>query len=610
MTSIYRRICDEYRKTGALPYDFMPAEAGMLAVRALQRNDMPVELRRICVRMAYNASFGDGKDWGVYAPIWFAREFRQEVAKRIEAGEITAQQAARRGMDIATHSEIVQAVQIGMLLMGFGQDDLIAQVMDRLALHSDFTLLAIYAVQNWQDRQQRIFRWLRQTDGCGTLLCAMMLKPETDEQRHWLLFEGMQRARPCDRMAEYILRLPSMMDYMLALPDSAENFHALARLACFMPADSPKERVNALALKLLQGLPFAEKYIDLCAMHRLQRVLLSPEDELYHEWVRRCDPLRWKLRRQGVIEAELDAAREDASLLALVLTGEKMLPPLERFMRLLAIQELPEPMLRFFLMYHGDVYAARLLECLLQVSPKSLFSDAPSAGDCHEKPEGKYDAWLALALSALEGDPALDMQAARKCLGARSMAVRLAAVRCLDVGDENPLPPETEQALRQAVSQEPEPRLRRQMQRLLGGMNRAVQARCRVDVSAVDAFVLENCEMGETLRYATIDEMDKYAAHEQMAFLQQGMRLLIARKPGADALLVLSPGGVVIGEHELDVTDENDGALLRLLDMCDLLPAILDSEPDDKPLSIEICEPVRSMTLPRPGNVRAFPGTK
>ena len=610
MASIYRRICDEYRKTGALPYDFMPSEAGMLAVRALQRNDMPGELRRICVRMAYNVCFGEGRDWGVYAPIWFAREFRQEVAKRIEAGDITAAQAARRGMDIAIHSESVQAVQIGMLLMGFGQDDLIAQVMDRLALHSDFTLLAIYATQNWTDHTQRWFRWLRQTDGCGTLLCAMMLRPESDEQRRWLLNEGMLRARPREKMAEYLLRIPSMQEYLLALPDAADNFHALARLACFVPADTPKQQINALAMKLLQGMQFAETFVDLCAMHRMQRVLLSPEDDLYGEWVRCCDPLRWKLRRQGVIEAELDAAREDAALLALALTGENMIPPLERFMRVLALQELPEPLLKFFLLYHSDVYAAQLLECMMQASPKVLFSDPPAAGDCHEKPEGRYDAWLAMALSAMEGDPALDMQTAIHCLGARSMAVRLAAVRCLDVGDDQPLPPETEQALRQAVSQEPEPRLRRQMQRLLGGMNRATQARCRVDVSQVDPLVLENCEMGETLRCATIDETERYAAHEQLAFLQQGSRLLVSRKPGTDALLVLTAGGVVIGEHELDTGDENDMALLRLLDMTGVLPAVLDSEPEDKPLNIEICEQTRSMARPQRGNIFAFPGKK
>lgn len=606
MPSIYKRICAEYRKSRTLPYDFMPTEIGASSVTAAQHNEIPVSLREVCARRTLRAAF-EGGEWSIIEPIWFAHELRQEISRRIAGGSLTAADVSRCGMQLAMNSENAHAVEAGMLMMGFGCDDLIQRVMERLALHSKFTLIGIYATADWPNANDRIFRWMKLTADCGSVVCAMMLRPETDEQRRWLVYEGLKNARPQSEMARCILRRPSMMEYIQQLPDSAETFHALCRLICYAPPIEEKAQVNALVLKLMHGLSFAAQYVDLCAMHKVQRILLGPQDELYAEWVERCDPLRAKLRRQGVIEAEFDNPGEGAELMVLALTGEGITPPLERFMRMMAVQELPPALLRFLLLYHGDIYAARLLECMMKVSPKTLFSDPPSIRDCRELPDGKYDFWLAIALSSMCGEPALDAPTAVKCLSARSVAVRAAAVQCLNALDD-PMPQSTEQELRKAISQEPDAELRKRMMRLLDGMNREPVPHTRVSTANVDPEALRRCALGDSLRYVEITGRERYNCCGVRELAREGERLLLtAHASDPDVALAVTSGGVVIGELELDASD----SLLRdLLAAGEPLVAVLEGTLYMEHAWVEIRRPLRPLTLPGRGNVYAFPVKK
>ena len=600
MPSIYKRICAEYQKNRKLPYEFMPDGIGASSLTAVRHNEIPLSLRQVCARRSLRSAF-EGGEWSIIEPIWFARELLQEIDRRIAEGTLSPEEVSRRGMQLATGSENAHAVEAGLLMMGYRQDDLTAQVMERLALHSKFTLVAIIAAERWPEHNARVFRWLRHTAGCGSVVCALMLRPETDEQRGWLFREGLINAQPRLEMALCIVERPSMLSYILRQPDTAENFHALCRLVCYAPADMEKTLADRLALKLLQGLEHASQYIDLCAVHRLQRVLLDPQGDVYAEFEQRTAHVRGKLRRQGVIERELDDPREGADLLVLALTGERMAPPLERFVHILARQNLPAPLLRFFLLYHGDGYADRLLECMMQVSPKTLFSDPPSIRDCRELPGGEYDRWLAVALSAMSGEPSLDISVPVKCLGARAVAVRAAAVRCLEAMDE-PVSREEEPALRRAVSLEPDAELRKRMVRLLDGMNRVALPHVRVPMPDTDPEMLRWCALGEPLRYVEITGRERYNSGGVRELGREGERLLLVR--GAEgAVLAATSGGTVIGEVELPETD----ALQELLDAGETVCAVLEGTLYMEHVWAEIRRPLRDVTLPARGEVRAFP---
>ena len=601
MPSIYKRICAEYQKSKKLPYEFMPPDIGASSITALRHNEIPMSMREVCARRSMRAAF-EGGEWSIIEPIWFARELRMEIDRQIAAGQRTAEEVARRGMQLAMGSENAHAVEAGMLMMGYRQDDFTERVMERLALHSKFTLVAIISTEQWPDENGRIFRWLRHSADCGTVVCAMRLKPDSDEMRQWLVFEAIRRARPRQEMARCLLERPSMLEYIQRLPDSPETFHALCRLVCYMPAHAEKPLIHRLTLKLLAGLEHASQYIDLCAMHRLQRVLLDPQDDLYNEWADRCAPLRWKLRRQGVIEREMDDPKEGAELLSLVLTGERMTPPLERFVRILATQALPGALLRFLLLYHSDVYSARLLECMMQVSPKTLFSDPPNIRDCREMPDGAYDYWLAMALSAMSGEPGLDAAVPVKCLGARAVAVRAAAVKCLEAM-EQPFSREQEQALRRAISLEPDAELRKRMVRLIDGMNRMTAPHVHVSVPEVDPIALRWCRLGDSLRYIEITGRERYNLNGVKELLREGERLLLVRG-GEDTVLVTTVGGVAVGELELT---EGDAHLLELLGAGETLCAVMEGTLYAEHAWVEICRPLRPLRLPGRGEVRLFP---
>lgn len=603
MPSIYRRICEEYRKTGVLPYNFMPEGIGATSVTAMRQNELPRSLREVCARKTWAAIFADGA-WSVIEPVWFAGEFRQEALRRIDEGEISRAEAARRGLLLARDSDLTQAVEAGMILMGLVRDDLTEQVMERLALHSKFTQIAVAATQEWPDSNGRIFRWLQNTAGCGALVCAMSLKIETDEQRAWLLYQGMRPGMLQAEMAGIILARPSMEAWLRSLPEDAPAFHALCRLAAYAPKMS-QAQADALALQLLRGLRYADGFIDLCAMHRLERVLLQGSPEMRALWRESVGSLRAQLRRRGVIEREMDNPKEEASLLALVLTGEDMTPPLERLTRVLASQELPEAMLRFLLLRHDEIYAAPLLECMLRVSPRVVFEDPPTVRDAREYPEGKYDLWLARALGAMCGDPALEESVILRCLEARLAAVRYQAVRCLQTMDAE-LSSEAEQALQRAIAQEPDMELRRAMQKLLNGMNPIACVRRRAILPRVDADALEACPLGQRLMYAEITSREKYLADGVCSLLEEGDRLLLTICPEDEGLLwAVTPGGLVIGEIELTA---HAAAMRQWLEEGEILTAVLESGWHTQRLWADIRRPLQDVLLPLPQNVVRFPG--
>lgn len=606
MPSIYQRICAEYRKTGELPYSFMPGSIGATSITAMQSNQLPRNLREVCARKTWDAIFADGP-WSIIEPIWFAPEFRQEVLRRIGAGEITADETAAKGMRLCRDSDLTQAVEAGMILMGMRYDDFTAQVMERLALHSKFTQIAVTACRDWPDENGRIFRWLQNTAGCGNLVCALSLRPENDAQRAWLFYHGLEFAQPQAEMARCILARPSMAEFIRRLPNDAQTFHALCRLVSYAP-ELTQAQANEYALLLLRGMEFADQYIDLCAIHRMGRMLLLPADALYMQWRDRCEPIRRRLREKGVIPQEMNAPTEDAALLCMVLNGERMTPPLELLTRLLATQELPDAMLRFFLLEHDRVYAEALLECMLRVSPKVIFDDPPTVKDAREYPEGKYDIWLARALGAMCGDFSLEEGTVLRCIEARLAAVRYQAVRCLAELIADPLSEAAEQALHRAISQEPDEKLRRQMQALLNGMNPVSRARIHADVDGIDPDIMRTCLLGDRLLYAEIISRENYNADGMAHLLQEGDRLILTLSDtDADAAWAVTPGGVVVGE--VDLSGEN-AVLKRLLEDGQPLLAVLENGGFMDRMWVDIRRPLRDVYFPMPANLRPFPNVK
>ena len=604
MPSIYKRICAEYRKSGRVPYDFMPNGIGSTSVAALRSNELPRNLREVCARKTWDAVFNGGQ-WSIIEPIWFAAEFVQEMHRRIEAGEITREEAGRRGMLLTRESDLTQAVEVGMLLMGLWRNDLTERMMERMALHSKFTHLAVIACRDWPDSNARVFGWLRGTQGCGSVICAMNLRPENDEQRSWLFYRGLISGRPQGEMARCILARPSMVEFIRRQPDDAAAFHALCRLVCYAP-EFPDGLEREFAAKLLRGMQFADQYIDLCAMHRMQRMLLTPGDELYGLWEEACEPIRRQLRMRGVIEREMDHPQEDAELLAMVLNGEAMVPPLERLMRTLATQELPDAMLRYLLKEHDEAYAAPLLECMLRVCPKAVFDEPPTVRDAREYPEGKYDIWLARALGAMCADPALEEKTILRCLGARLAAVRYQALRCLEALSDGLLSRNAEQALHRAVSQEPDDALRRRMQHMLNGSKPVTKVRCRAALPDTDPDVLRSCRLGAPLSYMEIGGREKYQADGVVHLLRDGDRLLLV--PDADnpdRARVATPGGLVIGEIEFGA---EHARLKQWLAEGERLIAVLENSPSAETLWANICRPLRSLGRPVANNIRPFPG--
>ena len=78
-------------------------------------------------------------------------------------------------------------------------DEEARQAVRELAVSDEFTLFALFAVRNWENSNEEVFRMAQKVHGWGRIHAVEHLEPTTEEIRRWLLREGIEN----DVMPEY-----------------------------------------------------------------------------------------------------------------------------------------------------------------------------------------------------------------------------------------------------------------------------------------------------------------------------------------------------------------------------------------------------------------------
>ena len=79
------------------------------------------------------------------------------------------------------------------------KDEEVRQAVRELAASDEFTLFASFAVSNWENKNEELFRMAQKAHGWGRIHAVASLEPTTEEIRRWLLREGVDN----DVMPEY-----------------------------------------------------------------------------------------------------------------------------------------------------------------------------------------------------------------------------------------------------------------------------------------------------------------------------------------------------------------------------------------------------------------------
>ena len=86
----------------------------------------------------------------------------------------------------------IECVKFGLeLLELYGEpDEQIKQIVRNLGLYSEFTIFSVFNMHFWDNENEEIFHLAKNVEGWGRVHAIERLKPETQEIKDWLLFEG------------------------------------------------------------------------------------------------------------------------------------------------------------------------------------------------------------------------------------------------------------------------------------------------------------------------------------------------------------------------------------------------------------------------------------
>ena len=151
-------------------------------------------------------------------------------------------------------------------------DEEARQAVRELAASDEFTLFAVFAVSNWENKNEEIFRMAQKAHGWGRIHAVASLKPATEEIRRWLLREGIEN----DVMPEYsaltVAEKIDLLNIVRIADRNSEDFVAAGKIlaALIECEDGPVEGIEAYE----EEKALVRAYID-------KARLAMPNEEIY-----------------------------------------------------------------------------------------------------------------------------------------------------------------------------------------------------------------------------------------------------------------------------------------------------------------------------------------
>lgn len=118
-------------------------------------------------------------------------DFQQQV--REHADELDATQLYKFAiLELILEGRDIECVKFGLeLLELFGEpNDKVKEIVRNLGMYSEFTIFSVFNMLLWENGNEEIFNIAKSVEGWGRVHAIERLKPETQEIKDWLLYEG------------------------------------------------------------------------------------------------------------------------------------------------------------------------------------------------------------------------------------------------------------------------------------------------------------------------------------------------------------------------------------------------------------------------------------
>ncbi len=502
------------------------------------------------------------------------------------------------GIKLATQSKLTEQVKLGMIILGFFENDFVRQILKTLGFHSAFTLYALEASKNFVRQNQFVYELAQNTCGYGKLVSLYILEPVRANQRKWMFEQGAINQIAPNLSAIMCIEKPDMAAFYRSLSLTEETFYNLSYLLAYASEDINIKEFSQSLMMVEKYIKVADKYaksfIDLAAIVMIKKSMV-PHWEQQDMDIKKengwssnkenlirnaCDDIIKQPKWENVVLCELSMPKEHTSLIISVLEILEIVPHFKEFAPLLQRDLFDMDILKYVLIEYPEYYLTDIFDYLQHVLPEEVLREDPQEIlEDNITPENKPDIWLVYLLKAMRRGKFNKEGFFIRCLTCRFPDVRIEAIQALRVfklqWSENVLP-----ALEHAYRIEPVKNIRKRLLRLMGRKNYGQKKEQRyVDVSEIkvtpspfDICLISTNIAGTFFRDLMVVEGQ----------LEVGDILYLMREPenkyDEKAILVTTEDGYVLGY----VPRTDNTMLSSMMDAGEKLYGVLASDNLDK----------------------------
>ena len=461
--SIYKYINRMAIQNPGLPYTFQePYIAGCIDVNYvlwgddlpfLHRERLALELVEYVADCVYEQI--DIEELGFLLQerpvLWYLDNFNSRMKLYISEGLIDAKKLYILGMELATQSGDEELVKLGMLILGYFENDVTRQILKTLGLHSDFTLYALEAARNFTNYNQFIYELAQNTLGFGKLAALYVLEPVHQRQKEWLFQNGMTYGVVPDITAILCLEKVEMATFYQNLTMTEENFSRLSRLIAYGFEDNDIRGFSqglTIVAKYLKAAPrYAKTFIDLAGIVIIEDCMILSRMPEYMDIA--DDHGDWPIERQELIREtcheliehpkwdnivfyELSQPQEETSLIISVLEGLEIYPTFETFIPLLERDLFDMDIFEYLLIENPEYYLEDVFQYITHIlSDTEVFEGPQVISEEDVTFEHRPDIWALYLLRTMLEEGIDEEEFFVHCLSARFPDVRIEAINAL-----------------------------------------------------------------------------------------------------------------------------------------------------------------------------------
>ena len=616
--SIYQSICARAAENPDLPYCFQDPliHGGRDAHYIFDYDALPVtdqQMHALEVMELAAAHLTDSSDeLGQYLVryplcryiVWLAARIRLLIAEKL----IDDTQLYEFGLMLATQRINEEEVKLGILILGFYENDITRRIITVLGLHSALTIAAVQAAEQFTGCNEFLFYLLQNTCGYGKLFALQHFEPVHPSQQFWLFEYGARNEALPNLSAIICLEKADMAAFYRNLVLTKSNFSKLSFLLAYAAekssiwefAQSPmvfEKYIDAAGL-------LAQSFIDFAALAAIKTSIYSTFDNTQDEdgWqydydedelalYEKCCSLTARKKWKKLVLAEMAAPVHTTSLIILALKETGAVPGFVLFVELLRRDPFDMDLLGFLLARNGSFYCADVMKYLDRSAPDDVLASNPQQmTQTRLDPEYKADVWYVFLLRALRKYRRYEESLLLQCLTARFPDIRNEAIHGLRRYRSN-WSPNVADTIAHAIEAEPDEQIAERLKQLKDINTEPEKEQRYIDITGIEvsASPFDTCVLETEIAGTAYRDLSVVAG-----LIHRGDILFLQREPDnkydRKAIMVTADDGYLLGY----VPRVDNPELAGMMDNGEKLYAVLACT------GVEYFEPSISIMLCRP----------